>query len=81
MKPEQIKDNIRNLNWVEKIGLYRWINQEIAGPPGIGGDRALQIREEMERICKSAYLKTNFIDRGKCESIDQSQLPGAGASS
>jgi hypothetical protein len=76
MNPEQIKDKIRKLNWVDKIGLYRWINEEIAGPTGIGADRAFQIREELERICKSAYLKTNLIDRGKSESIDQSELPG-----
>jgi hypothetical protein len=50
MNPEQIKDEIRKLNWCDRIGLYRWINEEIAGPPGIGADRSLQIRKEIERV-------------------------------
>ena len=53
MNPEQIKDEIRKLNSCERIGLYRWINEEIAGRPGIGADRSLQIRKEIERMCKS----------------------------
>jgi hypothetical protein len=40
MNPEQIKDAIRKLNWCDRIGLYRWINEEIAGRPGIGVDRS-----------------------------------------
>ena len=51
MNPEQIKDEIRKLNSCERIALYRWINEEIAGRPGIGADRSLQIRKEIERMC------------------------------
>jgi hypothetical protein len=54
MNPEQIKDEIRKLNSCDRIGLYRWINEEIAGRPGIGADRSLQIRKEIERMCKAA---------------------------
>ena len=50
MNPEQIKDEIRKLNWIDKIGIYRWINQEVAGDRGIGTDRSRQIRQDMERI-------------------------------
>jgi hypothetical protein len=62
MYPQQIKDEIRKLNWVDRVGLYRWINEEIAGRPGIGADRSLQIREEIERMCNAAHLKTHFIE-------------------
>jgi hypothetical protein len=61
MNPEQIKDEIRKLNSCERIGLYRWINEEIAGPPGIGADRSLQIRKEIEGIWKAGDLKAHFL--------------------
>jgi hypothetical protein len=63
MNPEQIKDEIQKLNWCDRIGLYGWINEEIAGRPGIGADRSLQIREEIERMCKAAHPKTHFLER------------------
>ena len=65
MNPEQIKEEIRKLNSCDRIGLYRWINEEMAGRPGIGADRSLQIRKEIERMCKSAHLKTDFLERRK----------------
>jgi hypothetical protein len=65
MNPEQIKEEIRKLNSCDRIGLYRWINEEIAGRPGIGADRSLQIRKEIEGMCKSAHLKTDFLERRK----------------
>jgi hypothetical protein len=68
MNPEQIKDEIRKLNSCDRIGLYRWINEEIAGRPGIGADRSLQIRKEIDRICKAAHLKTHIFERRKRES-------------
>jgi hypothetical protein len=67
MNPEQIKDEILKLNWCNRIGLYRWINEEIAGRPGIGADRSLQIREEIERMCKAAHPKMHFLERRKSE--------------
>jgi hypothetical protein len=69
MNPEQIKEEIRKLNSCDRIGLYRWINEEIAGRPGIGADRSLQIRDEIERMCKSAHLRTD----GKRESLEHAE--------
>jgi hypothetical protein len=68
MTPEQIKDEIRKLNLCDRIGLYRWINEEVAGRPGIGADRSLQIRKEIERMCKAAHPKTHFLKPQKRES-------------
>jgi hypothetical protein len=73
MNPEQIKDEIRKLNWCDRIGLYRWINEEIAGRPGIGADRSLQIRKEIERMCKAGHQKTHLLERRKCESHEQAE--------
>jgi hypothetical protein len=38
MNPEQIKDEIRKLNWIDKIGIYRWMRkwQAIAGSERTG---------------------------------------------
>jgi hypothetical protein len=51
MNTEQIRDEIRKLNWIDKIWIYRWINEEVAGDRGIAADRSLKIRQEIERIC------------------------------
>ena len=73
MNPEQIKDEIRKLNWCERIGLYRWINGEIAGWPGIGADRSLQIRKEIERICEAGHRKTHYREPQKRESLEPAE--------
>jgi hypothetical protein len=52
MNAEQIRDEIKKLTWVEKIGIYRWINEEVAGDHRIEADRSLKIRQEIERICR-----------------------------
>ena len=52
MNTEQIRDEIRKLNWIEKIMIYRWINEEVAGDHRIEADRSLKIRLEIERICR-----------------------------
>lgn len=51
MNAEQIRDEIKKLNWVEKIGIYRWINEEVTGEHRIEADRSQKIRQEIERIC------------------------------
>jgi hypothetical protein len=48
MNPEQIKAEIRKLNCIDKIGIYRWINEEMASDRGIGSDRSHEIRQEIE---------------------------------
>jgi hypothetical protein len=73
MNPEQIKDEIRKLNLCDRIGLYRWINEEVAGRPGIGADRSLQIRQEIERICQAAHQKTHFLKHRKRESFEHTE--------
>jgi hypothetical protein len=73
MNPEQIKDEIRKLNPCDRIGLYRWINEEIAGRPGIGADRSLHIRKEIDRICNAAHLKTHLLERRKRESLEHAE--------
>ena len=75
MYPQQIKDEIRKLNWVDRIGLYRWINEEIAGRPWIGADRSLQIREEIECMCNVSDLKMYFAE---AESVTPSSTQSAG---
>jgi hypothetical protein len=52
MNAEQIRDEIRKLSWIEKIGIYRWINQEVAGDHRVAADRSLKIRQEIEQICR-----------------------------
>jgi hypothetical protein len=52
MNAEQIRDEIRKLNWIEKIGIYRWINEEVTGDHRIEADRSLKIRLEIERTCR-----------------------------
>ncbi len=73
LDPQQIKDEIRKLNWFDRIGLYRWINEEIAGRPGIGADRSLQIREEIERMCNAAHLKTHFLKAESANPIEHAE--------
>ncbi len=73
MNSEQLKDEIRKLNWCDRIGLYRWINEEIAGRPGIGADRSLQIRKEIERVCKAVHPKTHSLERRKRESLEHAE--------
>jgi hypothetical protein len=52
MNAEQIRDEIRKLNWIEKIGIYRWINEEVTGAHRVEAERSLKIRQEIERLCK-----------------------------
>jgi hypothetical protein len=52
MNAEQIRDEIAKLNWIEKIGIYRWINEEVAGDHRSEADRSLKIRLEIERSCR-----------------------------
>jgi hypothetical protein len=63
MYPQEIKDEIRKLNWVDRIGLYRWINEEIAGPPGIGADlNVIPAGAVLRNTCFIALFAHSFID-------------------
>ena len=65
MNAEQIRDEIKKLNWIEKIGIYRWINEEVAGDHRIEADRSLKIRQEIERICRSPGQEERRIEAGR----------------
>ena len=73
MNPEQIKDEIRKLKLCDRIGMYGWINEEIAGCPEIGADRSFQIRKEIERMCNAALLKTHLLERRKPKFIEDAE--------
>jgi hypothetical protein len=51
MNITQIKDEIRRLDRIDKIGICRWLNEETANDLicRIGIDRARSIRQEFER--------------------------------
>jgi hypothetical protein len=63
MNAEQIREEIGKLNWIEKIGIYRWINDEATGDHRIAADRSQQIRLEIERICR-------FPDQTECQTLN-----------
>ena len=71
MNPEQIKAEMtawpiaahvgtRPRAGLIKIGIYRRINREAAGDRGIGTDRSLQIRQEIERTFKVFGMKALY---------------------
>ncbi len=59
MNAAQIKDEIRKLNRIDKIEIYRWIDGEVAGDLfwRIGMDRSLQIRQEIKQTCQVTIPK------------------------
>jgi hypothetical protein len=64
MNAAQIKDEIRKLNRIDKIGIYRWIDVETADDLyyRIGMYRSLEIRREIEQKCEvtSTESPVNF---------------------
>jgi hypothetical protein len=53
MNIAQIKDEIRNLNQLDKIELFTWIDREVSDLLcRIGSSRSLQIRREIEQKSK-----------------------------
>jgi hypothetical protein len=62
MNPEKIKDEIRNLSRIDKIEIYRWIDEEAAAdlPSRIGLYRSLPIRHQIERKCKASLEKAAY---------------------
>jgi len=58
MNVAQIKDEIRNLNQIDKIELFTWIDREVSDLLcRIGSSRSLQIRREIEQKCKATGPK------------------------
>lgn len=53
MNVAQIKDEIRNLNQIDKIEIFTWIDREVSDLfCRIGSSRSVQIRREIEQKCK-----------------------------
>ena len=50
----RIKNEIRKLNRIDIIEIYRWIDEQMAADltPRIGVNRSLKIRQEIEQKCK-----------------------------
>ena len=61
MNVAQIKDEIRKLNRMDKIEIYRWIDREVAKHLfcRIGVYRSLQIGQEIEQKCKLISPQTH----------------------
>ena len=59
MNAAQIKDEIRKLNRIDKIGIWRWIDEEVADDLilRIGMARSIELRQQIEQICKVASPK------------------------
>jgi hypothetical protein len=59
MNAAQIKDEIRKLNRIDKIGICRWIDQEVADDLilRIGISRSIELRQQIEQMCKVASPK------------------------
>ena len=55
MNVTQIKDAILYMSQSDKIGIYRWLDRELAGdlPSRIGSRRSTKIRQEIERRWKA----------------------------
>ena len=75
MNATQIKDEIRKLNRVEKIAIFRWIDREVADDLicRIGTERSRQIRQELEQKCNvtSQVKKIARKRRGPPQSTEQ----------
>ena len=54
MNAAQIKNEIRKLNRIDIIEIYRWIDEQVPADltPRIGVNRSLKIRQEIEQKCR-----------------------------
>ena len=61
---EHVKDEIRKLRRIDKIEIYRWIDEQVAADllPRIGVNRSLKFRQEIEQKCRvDPYCKRRHI--------------------
>jgi hypothetical protein len=63
MNAEQIKDEIRKLSRIDKIEIYRWIDEEAAADllSRIGVYRSLEIRQEIEQTCQVTNQERAYV--------------------
>jgi hypothetical protein len=73
MNAEQIKDEIRKLSRIDKIEIYRWIDEEAAADllSRIGVFRSREIRQEIEANCKVITRKSAYLANSRNETDDQ----------
>jgi hypothetical protein len=59
MNAAQIKDEIRKLSRIDKIGICRWIDEEVADDLiiRIGMSRSIELRQQIEQKCNVASPK------------------------
>jgi hypothetical protein len=69
MNAEQIKDEIRKLSRVDKIEIYKWIDEEAAADllSRIGVSRSRVIRQEIEEKCKGTTRQSMHLS----DSLDE----------
>ena len=80
MNVAQIKDEIRNLNQIDKIELVTWIDREVSHLLcRIGSSRSLQIRREIEQKFKVTGTKKSALggksDHGAVNYATQTSPP------
>jgi hypothetical protein len=73
MNAEQIKDEIRKLSRIDKIEIYRWIDEEAAADllSRIGIYRSLEARQETEQRCNVNNRKFVYMS----DSLNDTDLP------
>jgi hypothetical protein len=73
MNAEQIKDEIRKLSRIDKIEIYRWIDEEAAADllSRIGVSRSREIRQEIEAKCKVITRKSVYLPNSRNETDHQ----------
>jgi hypothetical protein len=73
MSVTQIIDEIRKLNRIDKIEIFRWLDREVANDLGsrIGIDRSIQIRRDLERRVTSPERQAAWKGRVNLSSTEQ----------
>lgn len=78
MNAAQIKDEIRKLNRLDKIGIRRWIDEEVADDLvlRIGVSRSIELRQQIEQKCKVTSPKRRVhIGKSERDSVGYAAQP------
>jgi hypothetical protein len=76
MNVAQIKEEIRKLNRLDKVEIFRWIDREEVARDlsRIGAYRSIQIRRELEEMLKVTLPKRLAPHRNKEQSTGRAHL-------
>ena|SRR5271165_857842 len=80
MNAGQIKDEIRRLNRINKIEIYRWIDGEVAEDLTyrIGMYRSPKIRQQIEQMCEVASPERRVrLGNAEQDSLDNADHPSS----